>query len=144
MAKTIQAGYHPMQDWTHKFIPFLRVILCTMILAVIIALMMFIANEILDIYRSIFQREPRNFLHDIALLLVEIKAFRILVSYLLTYHVSVKYIVEISIIASAVEIIFAADRHSIEINVLYGVFCIAMLIVYVMFREKLVSAEQAG
>lgn len=72
-------------------------------------------------------------LQSIAEVIVLIKAYRILISYVHTHHVSVEYIVEISIIAAAVELLFAMDTHSIAINVTLGAFGLANLLIYVMY-----------
>lgn len=52
-----------------------------------------------------------------------------------THHVSVEYIVEISIVASAVELLFAIDKHSVATNVVLGAFGLANLLIYVMYFE---------
>lgn len=72
-------------------------------------------------------------LHAIAEVLILIKAYRILVSYLKTHHISVEYIVEISIIASAIELLFAADTHSVYTQAIFAVFGLANLLVYLYF-----------
>lgn len=72
-------------------------------------------------------------LHAIAEVLILIKAYRILVSYLKTHHISVEYIVEISIIASAIELLFAADTHSVYTQAIFAVFGLCNLIIYLYF-----------
>jgi len=65
--------------------------------------------------------------------LILIKAYRILVSYLKTHHISVEYIVEISIIASAIELLFAADTHNVYTQAIFAVFGLSNLIIYLYF-----------
>jgi len=75
----------------------------------------------------------RRALHSIAEVLILIKAYRILVSYLKTHHISVEYIVEISIIASAIELLFAADTHNVYTQAIFAVFGLSNLIIYLYF-----------
>lgn len=56
-----------------------------------------------------------SLLHFIAFTIVLVKAYKILMSYAKHQHVSIKYMVEISIIAAAVEIFFNAHAYSTEI-----------------------------
>lgn len=66
-------------------------------------------------------------------MLILIKAYRILRSYLVSHHISVEYIVEISIIASAIEFVFAFDAHSSVNNIALAVFGIANLFIYLHY-----------
>ncbi len=94
-------------------------------------------QQVVSTYADIFVGDRRNILQDFAVLLVMLKAVRVLVSYLATHHVRLYHIIEISVIASAVEIVFAADRHSFSMNVLLAVFALANLLVLVFFYETL-------
>lgn len=78
-------------------------------------------------------QHSKRALHSIAEVIILIKAYRILISYVRTHHVSVEYIVEISIITSAVELLFAADTHSWVTNVVFGVYGLANLILYLHY-----------
>ncbi len=80
-------------------------------------------------------------LHGIAHAIVLVKAYKILVSYLKTHHLSIKYLVEISIIAGAIEVIFNATSHDIMLNIIFGIFAILNLILYLIFYEKLAQME---
>ena len=72
----------------------------------------------------------------IAFAIVLIKAYRILISYAKTQHVNIKYLVEIAIIAPAIEILFNSHGYHFEILVLFGVFGIANLVIYVWKYDK--------
>ena len=72
-----------------------------------------------------------NILHFIAFTIVLIKAYRILVSYAQLQHINIKYLVEIAIIAPAIEILFNFHAYSLEILILFAGFGIANLVVYV-------------
>lgn len=90
-----------------------------------------IAGRYLDM--DFMDEHSKRALHAIAEVLILIKAYRILRSYLLTHHVSVEYIVEISIIASAIEFVFAFDAHTMATNAILALFGIANLVIYLHY-----------
>lgn len=75
-------------------------------------------------------------LHTIAFAIVLIKAYNILISYAKTRHINIKYLVEISIIAPAVEIIFNSHAYSLSVLILLAVFGVANLVIYIVFYDK--------
>lgn len=81
-------------------------------------------------------------LYTVSLTVIFVKAYKMLQYYLDHHHISVKYIVEISIIAPVVEIIFAPDARSLSMNILFAVISIAMLIVYLVFYDKLARVDE--
>ncbi|MDZ4216731.1 MAG: hypothetical protein U1C97_00245, partial [Candidatus Gracilibacteria bacterium] len=80
--------------------------------------------------------------HDVAYIIVLVKAFRVLLFYLQTQHLSIKYLIEISIIAPAIEIIFASANFSFSMNLLFVVFSLSNLIIYLTYYEKLSLIDQ--
>jgi uncharacterized membrane protein (DUF373 family) len=76
-------------------------------------------------------------LHEIAYAIVLVKAYKILISYLKIHHVNIKYIIEISIIASAIELIFHYDTHSDVVLGIFAVFGIANLLIYLFFQQQI-------
>ena len=96
---------------------------------------MFIEHVSLGMYfdMDFMELHSKRALHAIAEVIVLIKAYRILISYVHTHHVSVEYIVEISIIASAVELLFAMDTHSVSTSIVLGVFGLANLFFYLHY-----------
>ena len=96
---------------------------------------MFFQHVILGQYLNMefMDEHSKRTLHAIAEVLILIKAYRILVSYLRTHHISVEYIVEISIIASAIELLFAADTHSVFTQAIFAVFGLSNLVIYLYF-----------
>lgn len=76
-------------------------------------------------------------LHGIAFTVVLIKAYRILISYAKTHHINLKYVVEISVIAPAIEIIF--NTHTYTMYTILGVYGTVNLIIYILFYEKFVE-----
>lgn len=128
----------------YKITPLLRLFVTVVISLVTIALLLFMIKAVAEMFLSIFELKQRNFLHDVALILVMVKAFRILLSYLHTNHVSVKYVVEISIIAPAVELIFAADKHPVSLNIVFACFSLGNLLLYCLFVRQMNAQESRG
>lgn len=120
-----------------KPLPFVRFFVCTLIALAVLALLIAMAQQVIATYGDIFVGDRRYILQDFAVLLVMLKAVRILVSYLATHHVRLYHIIEISVISSAVEIVFAADRHTFGMNALLAAFALANLMVLVFFYETL-------
>jgi uncharacterized membrane protein (DUF373 family) len=90
-----------------------------------------LSGELLD--HDILDEFSRRALHSIAEMIILIKAYRILVSYVKTHHVSVEYIVEISIIAPAIELLFAAEYYDTPSKIILAVFGLANLFLYLHF-----------
>ena len=84
-----------------------------------------------------------DLLHTIAFTIVLVKAYKILISYAQTRHINLKFLVEMSIIAPTIEIIFNARNYSLEVNALFALFAFANLIAYLFFYKtlKLVSND---
>lgn len=88
-------------------------------------------GEISDSHTEARHAIETNILHFIAFTIVLIKAYRILISYAQSQHINIKYLVEIAIIAPAIEILFNSHTYHLEVLILFGAFGIANLIVYV-------------
>jgi uncharacterized membrane protein (DUF373 family) len=113
-----------------------------LVLFMIFALIAFAGAKAIAIYQGFANYASGNVLHDTALLIVIVKAYKVLLYYYKRHRVSIKYIVEISVIAPAIELIFAAGEQSLWISVLFGVFGIANLIIYILFYEKLSKIDE--
>lgn len=124
-------------DPREKMIKPLRAVVCFGIYLAIIALIVSFGELLYDMYVSLYNHNVRNVLHSVALVLVTIKAFRILVSYLRTYHVSIKYIMEIAIIASTVELIFASETLNWWQALLFAVFGLGNLTLFLLWGDKI-------
>ena len=74
-----------------------------------------------------------DLLHTIAFTIVLVKAYKILISYAQKRHVSIKYLIEIAIIAPTIEIVFNSTKYPIEVNVLFALFAFANLLAYLHF-----------
>lgn len=75
-------------------------------------------------------------LHTIAFAIVLIKAYTILMAYAKDRHVNLKYMMEISVIAPAIELLFNSHSYEIETFVLYAAFGTVNLLIYVVFFNK--------
>ncbi len=84
-----------------------------------------------------------SLLHTIAFTIVLVKAYKILISYAQTRHINIKFLIEISIIAPTIEIIFNARNYQLEVNALFALFAFLNLIAYLFFYKtiKMVSND---
>jgi len=69
----------------------------------------------------------------ITIILVLVKAFKILISYSKHHHIEIKPLVEIAIIALLMEVVFNFWAHSMAINWLFAVFGLWLLVIYAIF-----------
>ncbi len=112
------------------------------ILVAIVVLLVFTMMQVYNLVIDLFNLSAIDVIHSIALIIVLVKAYRVLLFYFRKHHISIKYIVEISIIAPAIEIIFAHQNQSLPINILFGVFSLASLALYLAFHEKLTTIDK--
>lgn len=80
-------------------------------------------------------------MHGVAYTIVIVKAYSILVSYLQTHHLNIKYLIEIAIIAPTIEIIFSVHRRGIEFDILLGSFAFVNLVLYLLFYDRLLRID---
>ena len=121
----------------NKVIKFANFFISLILLFTIIFLLYFLGNKALGILRFSLENNLISVVHDITYIIVLIKAYRILLFYFRTLHVSLKYIVEICIIAPALEVIFAINAMDITTAIFLGGFSIVNLFMYLFFYEKL-------
>ncbi|MBS9783894.1 hypothetical protein KGV55_00940 [Candidatus Gracilibacteria bacterium] len=81
-------------------------------------------------------------LHNIAFTVVLVKAYNILMEYAKHKHISIKYIIEIAIIAPVVEIIFNYNSYDFKMLIFLGVLAVFMSGLYLIFYDKLKLAEE--
>lgn len=112
------------------------------ILLTIFVVIFFALFEFYKLYADFSHLTAERVLHTVALMVIFVKAYRLLLFYLKCHHIGVKYIVEIAIIAPAVELIFAPENRVFEVNLLFALFSIAMLVVYLVFYKTLVGIEE--
>lgn len=110
--------------------------------ATLVILTLFTALKIYDLFFLVIRLQTHNIVHDIAFIIVLVKAFRVLLFYLQTQHISIKYVIEISIVAPAIELIFAAQNQDLWLNILFAIFSLANLVIYLAYYEKLANIDQ--
>lgn len=81
-----------------------------------------------------------DFLHTIAVLIILMKAYRILVEYMRNHHVDIKYVVEIAIIASVLELLFNYKDYTEDMRLVLLGLGVAFLGIYVFRYDTLNQA----
>jgi len=112
-----------------------------MIMFAIMAVMVFSFVYLFKLFGELFNSSVSTGLQFVSVLVILVKAYRLLVFYMVTHHVSIRYIVEISIIAPAIELIFVPHERSLALNITYAVFSIAMLVIYVIFYKRITEID---
>ncbi len=69
----------------------------------------------------------------VTIILVLVKSFKILISYSKHHHIEIKPLVEIAIIALLMEVVFNFWAHSMQINWLFAIFGLGLLVIYATF-----------
>lgn len=81
-----------------------------------------------------------EFLHNIAVLIILMKAYRILVEYMRYHHINIKYMVEIGIVACTLELLFNAQHYSEDMRIVLAGLAVAFLAIYAFRYETFVKA----
>lgn len=90
--------------------------------------------------QAVFNVVNTEFLHTIAVLIILMKAYRILVEYMRNHHVDIKYIVEIAIIACVLELLFNYAEYSEDMRLILLGLAVAFLGFYVFRYDTLSKA----
>ncbi|MAF80704.1 hypothetical protein CL628_01685 [bacterium] len=114
-----------------------------LVLGAILAVVLAIGFQIAKLFTHLPEGEVTTVLHMVAVIVVLVKAYRLLIFYMENQHVSIKYVVEISIIAPAVELIFAPTNRGLDLNILYAVFSVVSLLAYLHFYQRLQGMDEA-
>lgn len=81
-----------------------------------------------------------EFLHTIANIVILVKAYKILISYAKTHHVNPKYLIEIAIIGSVLELLFNYKEYTPHMQTLFLVLALGSMTLYVwkhdLFAQK--------
>jgi len=107
------------------------------ILISILALIIYSLRMGLELFMASFQPDFNNIIHNIAYIVVLLKAYKIMIFYFRYQNLSIKYLVQIAIIAPAIEVIFAINNQSLWVNVLYAFFSLANLLIYIIYNKEL-------
>ncbi len=90
--------------------------------------------------QSIFNQINSDFLHNIAILIILMKAYRILVEYMRYHHIDIKFMVEITIVACILELLFNADTYSDHMQVVLAGVAVAFAAIYAFKYQTFVKA----
>jgi uncharacterized membrane protein (DUF373 family) len=133
-----------LKDMFDNFIPYTKLAISLIIFGTILLLLAFGCIKLYEIGASLMRGggDSIAFLHSIAIIIVVLKAYRVLVFYLDTLHVSIKYIVEISIIAPAIELIFVPQGQNLWLTAILGTFALVNLVIYLSYHERLTESDR--
>lgn len=92
--------------------------------------------------QAVFNVVNTEFLHTIAVLIILMKAYRILVGYMRDHHIDIKYIVEIAIIACVLELLFNSGQYSEDMRLVLLGLGVAFLAIYAFRYDVLKKAMQ--
>ncbi len=81
-----------------------------------------------------------DFLHNIAVLIILMKAYRILVEYMRNHHINIKYMVEIGIVACVLELLFNSKQYTPDMQMLLAGIAVSFLAIYAFRYESFVKA----
>ena len=90
--------------------------------------------------QSILNGLNAEFLHNIAILLILMKAYRILVEYMRHHHIDIKFMVEITIIACVLELLFNYDKYTGHMQLLLAGMAVTFAALYAFKYDTLVKA----
>ncbi len=107
------------------------------IMITILALIIYSVRMGLNLLLTSFEPDFNNIIHNIAYIIVLLKAYKIMVFYFKYQNLSIKYLVQIAIIAPAIEVIFAINDQSLWVNILYACFSLANLLIYIIYYKEL-------
>ncbi len=123
--------------WLDRFFS-LVVFIVILLLAAYTGIVLWIGSQeiFIHLFSGIGEEERQlRILHAVARTILVLKAYRILVSYLRTHHVTVKYMLEIAFVACVVELFFAYDLHDFETKIVFAVFGLVGVALYLYFYE---------
>jgi len=123
-----------LNTWACKI---LDAIVSFLILVVLIAFLFFMAAKALEIGLNVFNFNFEHIVHEVIYFIVFVKVYKIVSSYFQYHHINVKYILEISIIAPMIEVIFMTGEKSWWVTSVFVVFSILSLLLYLIFYEKI-------
>ncbi len=78
-----------------------------------------------------------SLLHTIAFTIVLVKAYKILIAFADTKHINLKLLVEISIIAPTIELIFNPTAYEFDMKALFAVYALLNLVAYLYFYKTI-------
>lgn len=92
--------------------------------------------------QTLFNVLNAEFLHNIAVLLILMKAYKILVEYMRFHHIDIKFMVEIVIIASVLELLFNYNTYGDEMRYILSALAVTFLGLYVFGYKQLQQSSK--
>jgi uncharacterized membrane protein (DUF373 family) len=92
--------------------------------------------------QTIFNILNAEFLHNVAVLLILMKAYRVLVEYMRHHHIDIKFMVEIAIIASVLELLFNYNIYGEQMRFILLGLGVTFLGLYVFGYKSLSQASK--
>lgn len=92
--------------------------------------------------QSVFNILNGDFLHNIAVLLILMKAYRILVEYMKYHHIDIKFMVEIGIVTCVLELLFNYQNYTEDMRMVLAGLAISFLVVYAFKYDTLLKATK--
>lgn len=90
---------------------------------------------------STFNFLNAKFLHNVAVLLILMKAYRVLVEYMRHHHIDIKFMVEITIIAAVLELLFNFRNYDMEMRYIFAALAVSFLALYVFGYKQLKTSS---
>jgi len=85
-----------------------------------------------------------EFLHNIAILLILMKAYRVLVEYMRYHHIDLKFMVEITIIACVLELLFNYQKYTADMRWILFLLGFSFLAIYAFKYDTFVQAKKTS
>ncbi|MCT4591985.1 MAG: hypothetical protein N4A36_01180 [Candidatus Gracilibacteria bacterium] len=125
-----------------KIITVTNFLMSLFILMSLLGLVFYVGWAVYAAYTNVVNLDFTKLIHGIVFILVLVKAYKVLVFYLKRHHLSIKYMIEISIIAPSIELIFAPNSHSLMFSILLALFAVSNLLIYVIYYDKLCEIDE--
>ncbi len=139
----------PFLNWCVSFVVFITTLTLVLYMVVAFAIGVF---DVVQLMRDtvlldsaarqlIFKSLNTDFLHNIAILIVLMKAYRILVEYMRHHHIDLKYMVEITIIACVLELLFNFQHYTPDMRLVLLGLGVTFLGIYAFKYDVLVKSS---
>lgn len=124
----------------------------TLVLYMLVVIVTGTYDVSVSIYKSVFLEASARakifnvlnaeFLHNVAVLLILMKAYRILVEYMRHHHIDIKFMVEIAIVASVLELLFNFAAYTEEMRYVLLGLAVTFLGFYVFGYKSLQQSSK--
>lgn len=88
--------------------------------------------------------QSTHWLQAVATIVILVKAYKILMSYVKTHHLSIKYLLEINFTATSLELLFNEASYSLEMKILFLILWLSSLLIYLIFSKQIMELEESS